>query len=60
MDRLWDHNILITHNLFPTSVSSFELGREFNDEENKFLLNLEQKPNDGAGGSGVVILKLNA
>jgi len=38
---------MITHNLFPTSVSFFELGREFSDEENDFLLNLEQKPNDG-------------
>jgi hypothetical protein len=38
---------VITHNLFPTSVSFFELGREFSAKENKFLLNLEQKPNDG-------------
>ena len=38
---------MITHNLFPTSVSFFELGREFSAKENKFLLNLEQKPNDG-------------
>ena len=38
---------MITHNLFPTSVSFFELGREFSDEETDFLLNLEQKPNDG-------------
>ena len=38
---------MITHNLFPTSVSYFDLGREFSDEENDFLLNLEQKPNNG-------------
>jgi uncharacterized protein (TIGR02466 family) len=38
---------VITHNLFPTSVSFFELGREFSAKENKFLLNLEQKPNEG-------------
>ena len=37
---------MITHNLFPTPVSFFELGREFSAKENKFLLNLEQKPND--------------
>ena len=47
MDRLWEHHVLITHNLFPTPVSFFELGREFSDEETDFLLNLEQKPNDG-------------
>ena len=38
---------MITHNLFPTPVSFLELGRKFSDEENDFLLNLEQKPNDG-------------
>ena len=47
MDRLGNDYVLITHNLFPTSVSFFELGREFSAKENKFLLNLEQKPNDG-------------
>ena len=47
MDRLWEHHVLITHNLFPTPVSFFKLGREFSDEETDFLLNLEQKPNDG-------------
>ena len=47
MDRLGNDYVLITHNLFPTSVSFFELGREFSDEETNFLLNLEQKPNDG-------------
>ena len=38
---------MITHNLFPTPVSFLELGRGFSDEETDFLLNLEQKPNDG-------------
>jgi len=47
VDRLGNDYVLITHNLFPTSVSFFELGREFSAKENKFLLNLEQKPNDG-------------
>ena len=47
MDRLWEHHVLITHNLFPTPVAFLELGREFSAKENKFLLNLEQKPNDG-------------
>jgi hypothetical protein len=47
MDRLWEHHVLITHNLFPTPVSFLELGREFSEEETDFLLNLEQKPNDG-------------
>ena len=37
---------MITVNLFPTSVSFFELGREFSDEENNFLLNLEQESNE--------------
>jgi len=47
MDRPWDHHVLITHNLFPTPVAFLELGREFSEEETDFLLNLEQKPNDG-------------
>lgn len=47
MDRFRDNHILITHNLFPTPVSFLELGREFSEEETDFLLNLEQKPNDG-------------
>jgi len=47
MDRIRDHHVLITHNLFPTPVSFLELGREFSEEETDFLLNLEQKPNDG-------------
>ena len=38
---------MISHSLFPTPVSFFELGRELSAKENKFLLNLEQKPNDG-------------
>ena len=47
MDQLWDHHVLITHNLFPTPVAFFSLGRALNVKENRFLLNLEQKPNDG-------------
>jgi uncharacterized protein (TIGR02466 family) len=38
---------MITHNLFPTPVSCFNLGRDLSVKENKFLLNLEQKPNSG-------------
>jgi uncharacterized protein (TIGR02466 family) len=38
---------MITHTLFPTPVSCFKLERNFSVKENKFLLNLEQKPNSG-------------
>jgi uncharacterized protein (TIGR02466 family) len=35
------------HNLFPTAVGMFDLGREFSAEETEFFLGLEQKPNLG-------------
>jgi len=38
---------VITHHLFPTPVSFFNLGRELTDEESDFLLNQEEKPNSG-------------
>lgn len=38
---------MITHHLFPTPVSFFNLGRELTDEESDFLLNQEEKPNSG-------------
>ena len=38
---------MITHGLFPTPVSSFNLARELTDEESSFLLNQEEKPNAG-------------
>jgi len=37
---------MISHNLFPTPVSFFELGRELSVKESEFLLNLEQKSNE--------------
>ena len=36
---------MITKSLFPIPISFFKLDRNISDEENAFLLNLEQKPN---------------
>lgn len=38
---------MITHHLFPTPVSSFNLDRALTDEEFSFLVNQEQKSNAG-------------
>lgn len=38
---------MISHGLFPTPVSFFELGRELSAKESEFLLNLDRKPNQG-------------
>lgn len=38
---------MITHNLFPTPVSSFTLDRELTKEELDFLSIQEEKPNEG-------------
>jgi len=35
------------HNLFPTPVAFFNLGRDLTDDELKFLLGQEQRPNQG-------------
>jgi uncharacterized protein (TIGR02466 family) len=38
---------MISHGLFPTPVSFFELGRELSAKESEFLLNLDRRPNHG-------------
>ena len=38
---------MIINNLFPTAVGSFELGRDLSKLEQKFLFNLETRPNQG-------------
>ena len=38
---------MVINNLFPTAVGSFELGRDLSKLEQKFLLNLETRPNMG-------------
>jgi uncharacterized protein (TIGR02466 family) len=35
------------HNLFPTPVAYFDLGRELTDGETEFLMGQEQRPNQG-------------
>lgn len=35
------------HNLFPTPVAFFDIGRSLTDEETDFLLDQEQRPNQG-------------
>ena len=38
---------MVINNLFPTPVGSFELGRDLSKLEQKFLFNLETRPNMG-------------
>jgi len=38
---------MVINNLFPTAVGSFELGRDLSKLEQKFLFNLETRPNSG-------------
>ena len=38
---------MVINNLFPTAVGSFELGRDLSKLEQKFLFNLETRPNMG-------------
>ena len=38
---------MVINNLFPTPVGSFELGRDLSKLEQKFLFNLETRPNQG-------------
>ena len=38
---------MVINNLFPTPVGSFELGRDLSKLEQKFLFNLETRPNAG-------------
>lgn len=40
-------SVMNLHNLFPTPVGFFDLGRALTDEEKFFLMELEQRPNMG-------------